>query len=127
MQLDNNKENLENIINETTETLTENDHDQIMFTKLKYTDEKIQYTMALLPVWICAYKYKNKIYRFLVNGTTGEVVGDRPYSKLKMTIAWIYSILLIFSLFFSFAAEYYIMAAITLAIGLLVSYFMLKK
>ncbi|MBL8715059.1 MAG: hypothetical protein JNL79_03640 [Myxococcales bacterium] len=39
---------------------------------------------VLLPVWIAAYRYKDKPYRFLVNGQTGEVKGEAPYSFWKI-------------------------------------------
>ncbi len=39
---------------------------------------------VLLPVWIAAYRYQDKPYRFLVNGQTGEVVGQAPYSFWKI-------------------------------------------
>lgn len=38
----------------------------------------------LLPVWISAYRYNNKLYHFVVNACTGEVTGDRPYSWMKI-------------------------------------------
>ena len=38
----------------------------------------------LLPVWMAAYKYNGKSYRFLVNGQTGEVQGERPWSVWKI-------------------------------------------
>ncbi len=41
----------------------------------------------LLPVWMAAYKYGGKSYRFLVNGQTGEVQGERPYSWWKIGFA----------------------------------------
>ncbi|WP_299879687.1 TFIIB-type zinc finger domain-containing protein [uncultured Sulfitobacter sp.] len=41
----------------------------------------------LLPVWLAAYKYRGKTYRFVVNGRTGRVQGERPYSTLKITFA----------------------------------------
>ena len=41
----------------------------------------------LLPVWMAAYKYGGKSYRFLVNGQTGEVQGERPWSVWKITFA----------------------------------------
>ncbi len=41
----------------------------------------------LLPVWLAAYRYRGKSYRFVVNGTTGRVQGERPYSAIKITIA----------------------------------------
>jgi hypothetical protein len=41
----------------------------------------------LLPVWLAAYKYRGQTYRFVVNGRTGRVQGERPYSALKITFA----------------------------------------
>lgn len=41
----------------------------------------------LLPVWMAAYKYNAKSYRFLVNGQTGEVQGERPWSIWKIGFA----------------------------------------
>jgi len=40
----------------------------------------------LLPVWLAAYKYKGKTYRFVVNGQSGKVQGERPYSSIKITL-----------------------------------------
>lgn len=42
---------------------------------------------VLLPVWMAAYKYGGKSYQFLVNGQTGEVRGERPWSVWKITFA----------------------------------------
>jgi hypothetical protein len=41
----------------------------------------------LLPVWMAAYKYNGKTFRFVVNGQTGKVQGERPYSAWKITFA----------------------------------------
>lgn len=41
----------------------------------------------LLPVWICSYKFANKSWRVVVNGQTGAVMGDRPYSAWKIGFA----------------------------------------
>jgi len=41
----------------------------------------------LLPLWIAAYRYEDRLYTFLVNGQTGKVVGKRPVSKLRVAIA----------------------------------------
>ncbi|MGL5009453.1 MAG: primosomal protein N' (replication factor Y) - superfamily II helicase [Paracoccaceae bacterium] len=50
-----------------------------------YADETFKH--ILLPVWMAAYKYNGKSYRFLVNGQTGEVQGERPYSAWKIAFA----------------------------------------
>ena len=47
------------------------------------------------PVWISAYRYQAKVYRFLVNARTGEVTGERPWSWVKITLAILLAILII--------------------------------
>ncbi len=41
---------------------------------------------VLLPVWVAAYRYRGRAFRFVVNGRTGAVEGERPYSSLKIAI-----------------------------------------
>ncbi|MDF1801756.1 TFIIB-type zinc finger domain-containing protein [Thalassovita sp.] len=47
----------------------------------------VTFKHILLPIWLAAYKYRGKTYRFVVNGQTGRVQGERPYSAWKITIA----------------------------------------
>ena len=47
----------------------------------------ITFKHILLPIWISSYRYKDKLYRFLINGQTGEVQGERPYSTIKIILA----------------------------------------
>ena len=47
----------------------------------------VTFKHILLPVWLAAYKYNGKTYRFVVNGRTGRVQGERPYSAWKISIA----------------------------------------
>jgi predicted RNA-binding Zn-ribbon protein involved in translation (DUF1610 family) len=44
---------------------------------------------VLLPIWIIAFRYREQLYRFLVNGQTGQETGRAPfsYAKLFMIIA----------------------------------------
>ena len=42
---------------------------------------------VLLPVWLAAYRYRGKSFRFVVNGRTGAVQGERPYSAVKIALA----------------------------------------
>jgi hypothetical protein len=46
----------------------------------------IKFKHILLPLWISAYKYKDKTYRFLINGQTGRVSGEYPKSPLKIAM-----------------------------------------
>lgn len=42
---------------------------------------------VLLPAWLGAFRYGGKTYRLCVNGRTGEVQGERPYSVWKILAA----------------------------------------
>ncbi|HEY2629993.1 MAG TPA: hypothetical protein VGI57_12750 [Usitatibacter sp.] len=46
---------------------------------------EIKFKHVLLPVWVSAYRFRDKTYRFLVNGQTGEVAGESPLSWQKVT------------------------------------------
>jgi DNA-directed RNA polymerase subunit RPC12/RpoP len=46
----------------------------------------VTFKHILLPVWLASYRYQDKVYRVLVNGRTGQVMGDRPYSWVKITL-----------------------------------------
>ncbi|MDZ4093280.1 MAG: primosomal protein N' (replication factor Y) - superfamily II helicase [Paracoccaceae bacterium] len=50
-----------------------------------YSDQTFKH--ILLPVWMAAYKYGGKTYRFVVIGQTGRVQGERPWSAWKITFA----------------------------------------
>jgi hypothetical protein len=49
--------------------------------------DDIRFKHLLLPVWIGSYRFGGKPYQVVVNGQTGEVEGDRPYSKTKIILA----------------------------------------
>ena len=44
------------------------------------------YKHVLFPTWIASYRYRKKIYRFLINGQTGEVQGQAPVSWIKIAL-----------------------------------------
>lgn len=54
---------------------------------------RLTFKHVLLPVWMAAYKYRGKTYRFVVNGRTGSVEGERPYSSVKIAIAVILALI----------------------------------
>lgn len=47
----------------------------------------VTFKHVLLPVWLAAYKFRGKSYRFVVNGQTGRVQGERPWSIWKIALA----------------------------------------
>lgn len=60
--------------------------DQRIMT-LKTQHDKVTFKHILLPVWLSAYRYNGKVYRFMVNARTGEVQGERPWSWPKIAAA----------------------------------------
>lgn len=60
-------------------------------------EENIEY--VLLPVWMVNIKYKDKMYTFAMNGQTGKMIGDIPYSTGKACIYFIVLFLIIFAVF----------------------------
>jgi DNA-directed RNA polymerase subunit RPC12/RpoP len=61
------------------------DEQRIASIETTWTDETFKH--ILLPVWMAAYRYNGKSYRFIVNGQTGEVQGERPWSMWKIAFA----------------------------------------
>lgn len=48
---------------------------------------QVKFKHILLPVWLAAYKYRGRTFRFVVNGQSGKVQGERPWSAWKITFA----------------------------------------
>lgn len=42
------------------------------------------YKSVLFPVWTAKFEWNNKIYNYAINGQTGKVMGERPYSWIKI-------------------------------------------
>ena len=49
--------------------------------RVEFENGKVRY--SLLPVWMLNIKYKDKMYKFAINGQTGKVVGEYPVDKNK--------------------------------------------
>ena len=76
------KERIQPIIRSTVQQDIGGDVQQVTSISSTYND--ITFKHILLPVWLSSYKYKEKVYRFLINARTGEVQGERPYSAAKI-------------------------------------------
>ena len=61
------------------------DQQRIHHVETKVSD--VTFKHILLPVWMAAYKYRGETYRFVVNGRTGRVQGERPWSAWKIAAA----------------------------------------
>ena len=58
------------------------DHQRITLLNTQYSH--LTFKHILLPMWVSAYLYGGKTYKFAVNGQTGEVQGESPKSGWKI-------------------------------------------
>lgn len=58
--------------------------DEQRILTLSTQHSNVTFKHILLPIWLSAFKYNDKVYRFMINGRTGEVQGERPYSFWKI-------------------------------------------
>lgn len=68
------------------------DQQQIGDLQIERSDETFK--LALLPVWVAAFKFLGKDYRVAVNGRTGAVHGERPWSIWKIMGAVVVGLIL---------------------------------
>lgn len=61
------------------------DEQRISHADTSYSD--VVWKHILLPLWISAYAFGERVFRITVNAHTGEVAGERPYSWIKITLA----------------------------------------
>lgn len=61
--------------------------DRQMITDVRTQVSDVTFKHLLLPVWTAAYRYRGQSYRFVVNGRTGRVQGQRPWSAWKIFFA----------------------------------------
>ncbi len=66
---------------------------------------QITFKHILLPIWISAYQYGGQQFQVVVNAQTGEVLGDRPYSKTKIALAVLGGALLLGIIIIAIAAS----------------------
>jgi DNA-directed RNA polymerase subunit RPC12/RpoP len=58
------------------------DEQRVHQLQTEYGD--ITFKHLLLPIYAGAYRFNDKVFQIVVNGRTGEVQGERPYSWLKI-------------------------------------------
>jgi len=80
------------------------DHQRINSVYTTYSD--ISFKHILLPVWVTAYRFKDKAYRIVINARTGEVQGERPYSWIKISGAVLLIITLVVMLYVLWESGY---------------------
>jgi predicted RNA-binding Zn-ribbon protein involved in translation (DUF1610 family) len=78
------KDKMKEIITRLVKKEIGGDRQEINFMETAHSE--MMFKHVLLPVWLSSFKYKGKLYRFVINGQSGEVQGERPYSKWKIAV-----------------------------------------
>jgi hypothetical protein len=60
------------------------DHQELTSVETQHVG--VTFKHLLVPLWLTNYRYRDQTYRVLVNGRTGKVSGDRPYSWVKILL-----------------------------------------
>lgn len=68
------------------EILAQYHYDEVGSFKVNTDYDPITFNYVMIPMWIFGFKFKEKMYRFLVNGTTGKSFGRYPKSAPKILL-----------------------------------------
>lgn len=86
------KQQMEPRIHATIRNDIGGDQQMIQYVNTTYHDPTFKH--ILLPVWLSAYRYNNKVFQFMINARTGEVQGERPYSATKIAFGVVAGLIL---------------------------------
>lgn len=73
--------------------------DQNRVTDIRTEYDGVTFKHLLLPVWIGAYRYGGQVYQVVVNAQRGEVSGERPVSTIKVVLAIIAALIVMWFFF----------------------------
>ncbi len=76
---------MENVIDAAVRRDIPGDTYRMLTQSTQTWDETFKH--CLVPVWISAYRYKEKTFHYVVNGVTGKMNGTAPYSWIKISLA----------------------------------------
>ncbi len=79
------RQRLEAEIEEKVRQENRADHSRVKHMDVAFSS--VTYKYLLLPVWLSTYRYREKVYHFMVNGQSGKAGGQVPVSPLRVVIA----------------------------------------
>ena len=80
---------------------------QAHITHLNPSYSNVTYKQVLLPVWLAAFTQGGKSWHYAINGETGKVSGQRPYSPVKIGAIVALALLICALLIFFFGNDTY--------------------
>ncbi|GIZ95459.1 hypothetical protein TTY48_00710 [Tsukamurella sp. TY48] len=84
-------------INDIVETTVRRDigGDEQRIHRMNPVFQSIDFVYLLMPVWLLTVTFANKPFQVFVNGVTGEVQGERPWSTVKIAFAVLVGLLVV--------------------------------
>ena len=79
------------------------DEQQISRKDTRY--DSLGFKHLLLPIWLLTVIYSGRPFQVFINGVTGEVQGQRPWSKVKIGVAVAAGLILLIVLIVLFAGN----------------------
>jgi hypothetical protein len=70
-------------------------HDRVAYLNVSTTHENLTYKYVMLPVYVGNFNYKQKLFNFFVNGSTGRVNGKTPKSALKIALTVLFIVAIV--------------------------------
>ena len=74
--------------------------DQQRIDTMQTSYSNTTYKNALFPIWTAQFKWRGKEYNYAINAQTGKIVGERPYSIVKITFLVIFILLMVGGAFY---------------------------
>ncbi|WP_283592027.1 SPFH domain-containing protein [Clostridium butanoliproducens] len=75
------------------------DADEVRNVDIDTSFKDIKFKHILLPIWVSSYKFKNKVYKYYINGQTGEIQGEAPTSGWKVLFTTLIIAAIIFGIY----------------------------
>ena len=85
------KARIEDQVRDTVRRDIGGDQQRISAMSVRY--DSLTFKHLLLPIWLLTVIYQQQPFQVFINGVTGEVHGQRPYSAIKIAFAVVLALL----------------------------------
>ena len=75
-------------------------YDTVAYLNVSTTHQNVTYKYVMVPIYVGNYKYRDKTYRFMINGTTAKTTGKAPVSPFRVLGAVLFGIAVAIGLYF---------------------------
>jgi hypothetical protein len=60
--------------------------DEQRISSMNVDYESAGFRHVMMPLWLTAFHYRDRVFHVMVNARTGEVQGERPWSAVKIAL-----------------------------------------